>query len=232
MSSREEGLHIPSRRKIDTWVHKIRIGPDWKEYKIAISIVKQNNGEMSFEAFSRDWGYPHDAMSADINNLRRQVEQRIRAMDLGDGLEWSDYFKIEAEGNSNSYFGNPEESKSQHLKVSCERTRCARLPDGELYYLDGQNNPRKAISRTGQKNDMLRGKPIDAHESVSFIPATPENEAALQDILGKMRLLRVRLTELLAQEQIFESLQRISAGAQLLIEEKPSEKSRTTCKPR
>ena len=54
--------------------------------------------------------------------------------------------------------------------------------------------------------------PLDEHQAVAYIPATPENVAAMEDLLGRFRQLRVRLVELMAQEVIQQTLQNVDIG--------------------
>lgn len=208
-------LHISKRRKIDTWVHSVRnIGGQEKTFKVDITILGGVDG-IEFEASSRDWGYPNQIQHRDLNELKRLTEERLTSMDLGDDTEWSDYLEISSSGDSRSWSIDGSES-AQSLQIKVRRTRCAILSDGRMFRLSSSGNPVEATPKSGQGKGLF-GDLCDEHKSISWIPATQENIAAMEDVMSRLRELRIRLVDVLSQERISQSLLGLGVRALLLL---------------
>lgn len=207
-------LHISKRRKIDTWVHSVRnIGNQEKTFKVDVAIIDGADG-IEFNAFSQDWGHPKEIQHRDLNELKRLAEERLASMDIGDDVEWSDYLEISSSGDSRSWSIDGDDSV-QSLQIKVRRTRCAILSDGRMFHLSSSGNPVEATPKSGQSKGLFEDL-CDEHKSISWIPATQENIAAMKDVMGRLRELRIRLVDVLSQDRISQSLLGLDVGPLLL----------------
>jgi hypothetical protein len=162
-----------------------------------------------FRAKSPELAAPID--HSDINALRLAVEQAMAEQVVPKliSIEWEDWLKVTVKGHNRLLEGGQWSSAQSYaqLEIRVQTIKRGIHPaTGEVVTIasDGRITefPKPRNIETNEKDGVLLG---DIPET-SFIPATPENLRALDDIRDRLGMLRSRLAELLSQDSIQKSL--------------------------
>lgn len=157
----------------------------------------------------------------DISNLYTKVESALLALNMGTRIEWQDYLQIKVAGNGVNKTFITSEHNFQRLSVDVERVKYGLHPDTlEPYILDRQGYP----TRVHKAPQMFQGKVWD-HDGAqtSYIPDTPENVAAMDEVCARMNTLKDRLSEVLNQDNLQSTLEIIRNSRDFLALENKGE---------
>jgi len=157
--------------------------------------------------------------AVDINDLKEKLETVLSDKSLVMlGVQWEDWLCVEVKGAMNPRSGGISVTYS-HIK------RGIHPVSGKAVTIDSRNrfSPFPEACSTREKFDyMSNSGPIDSSiylgdpKEVSYIQATPENIAALEEITRRIRQLRMDLADVLSQELIRAKLPQVVSG-QFLI---------------
>ncbi|MBC8742022.1 hypothetical protein F6X40_36395 [Paraburkholderia sp. UCT31] len=205
---------VSTGKLVDEWTFvsplRSKGGPN---LTVQVSIKKTGAG-ITFTAHGKC--LPQDIESTDIEKLRVAVEHELRFQhDALTGLKWVDWLEVVVAG------GGMFRKDGAELKFSYSRIKRAQDPHTGAALTLNSNGlvapfplPKKA-GELDEGDTASEWKGLNRREQeyeYSYLPATPENLAALQSITDRMTELRARLSEFLRQDAIQASLKNLSNG--------------------
>lgn len=211
----------PSRkdgRLVDEWLFtaaKPGAGKDQNvEVKIKVNLVSED-GKLLFRAHIPDLGKIEDS---DIQKLRERVTEATERYSIEKmGSVWEDWLKVTVNDDSR---GSDPDRFTTGLTINVEPVKRGIDPKSGKPYIFSTNGfwsiPMHHESLLGDNGDgrfeaEMAGKiALSSNRTVGFVPATPENLAALHDLADKMGMLRDRLMNMLAHEEIQKTLESLS----------------------
>lgn len=222
--------------KIDVWTyespHSDRAYADKMTAEIRLEPLRRASraGEqgMIFSATSECW--KEEITSPNIDALFEKVQEAFRTFDLAQrGIVWEDWLEIVIQPES--LWNRNEDGHSAGLVLGYRTIKRGLDPRSRRPYTITHHGhvsdfPKPKTAGEKEKGDKGDGfhHGRDAEHQYAYLPATPENRAALDTIMRKLGELRTRLASILYQKVIGTEL--ILAAAQmegsgtLLIEEK------------
>lgn len=169
---------------------------------------------------------PQPMSGSDIEVLRQQVLEELRKqLMLRTALPWEQWLQVEV--RSEVEFG-PKVTAS--ARVSYTHIWRAIGPDGTVLTVHPTNNVvlplEPAIDEQDSRLSTLeiggrRFREDPNLKSRSYVPATPENIAAVEDIQRRLRELNSALGEVLKQSRADETLKSVGKGQKLISLEAP-----------
>lgn len=201
--------------KLTEWLFSIpAVDGNNKNISVEVRLVSDKDG-LRMRALTQD-NLLAPIEDADVSSLHAKVEAALLALNMGTRIEWQDYLQIEVSGNGVNEAFIDTEYNFQQLDVKIKRVKYGLHPDNhEPYILDRQGYPTKVKQN---KTFMFQGKPYDPDQGTqfSYIPATPENIAAMDDVCARMRVLKDRLSDVLSQDNVQLTLSDLAARLPLL----------------
>lgn len=201
-------------RKVLDWTFK---APDGNK-PVEVYLVHGDNG-MHFRA---DCPSLNESVTAvDINELEKNLEAVLADKSLVMlGVQWEDWLCVEVDGSTRNRCGG--------ISVSYHALKRGIHPvSGKVVTLNSRNMlaPFPEARSIHAKSGFDEPGPINAKDlyfgdakEVSYIPATPENIAAIEEIIRRIRQLRNDLAGVLSQESIQAKLPQVMSGQFLLGE--------------
>lgn len=216
---------VSTGKVIDEWHFDSPLnvrGREAPQLSVQVSLKSEGKG-ITFIAHGKC--LPKELVDTDIERLRKAVEAELRFQhDSMTGLEWHDWLEVQvrsplgcrriAEGNGLEVFATP-------IKRAIDPTT------GQALTLNANNlvSPFPLPKSPGEADadSMLHGMLVgrDVDSAYSYVPASPENVAALKNILQRIDELRGALSTFLSQEQVHDSLRKVVDEGRLLLNELP-----------
>lgn len=165
--------------------------------------------------------------SSDIEQLRQAVEAALREQAImRSGVQWENWLEVVVHRKERSY-GSPVASEELSIEYrTLLRGRHPEFPDKD-YTINFNRvavpfpKPKKAGEKSGSmvetgslKGFMGDGRADDAE--YAYIPDTPENRAALDQLITSLKLLGTRLSEFLGQDNITQAVSTLQSQLKLL----------------
>lgn len=191
-----------NKKKVFEWQFEIA-GED--PIPIEVYLQSEKDGSLYFRAHSR--ALDNDLLSQNIDDLHKRVEQALiaRAESLTN-MVWEDWLEIQIGGNDGRA-AKFEDWKSE-LQITVRTVKRGVSPKtGEVLELvepsigEVFTRPFPKPSKI-DKASLFRGEHFRNGTEISFVPDTPENRVVLSDVHSRLRELRSRLAELMSQESI------------------------------
>lgn len=168
-----------------------------------------------------------------LEGLKKQVGEAFRDMILAHTeVAWEDWFEvkirgarfrwIKGEGTADAVVRFDDEEGHAYLNVEYKRLKRARFPDGRDMVLDGNSLypfPKAKVAGTSRKFGS-RGYHQDDESQYAYIPATPGNLLAVQELMKKLGEVNARLVEVLNQQEIAQTVKLLTGSGQLRLEKK------------
>lgn len=213
-------VDMPSRRdgrKVMDWTFHPAGG---QAVPVTVSLMRGDGGGVYFHAASK--ALPEPLEHTDIEQLRARVEATlVEQASMLSGIQWEDWLEVKVTGSDDKFtLTRFERGFAGDLSIEVNRLKRGISPkSGEPVTIHrGHVIPfpeASALSAGGREIDGIR---LSSPEERSYIPATPENVAALKAILERLSLLRSNLASLLSQEQVASKLADIGAELPLLLQ--------------
>lgn len=191
--------------------------------KVKVSLIRNDEG-LAFRAKIPGLGtFEH----SDIQSLHRNLEDALIQHSAAElGAVWEDWLCITVARSSHLERGS---SLSSALSIAVKPVKRGVDPKTGLAYLLSDHGlwavpMDKEESRLGKSR--LGQLILDDDEEVSYVPATPENIAALADVRDRMVTLRERLMQAMSQGKVEQTLSQL--GESLLALNAPSQTSGAT----
>jgi hypothetical protein len=191
--------------------------PKPPKLKVEIAVIKEEKG-ITFEARGVEFNFV--ARDQNIELLRQKVEEELRFQhDLLTGAPWEDWLEIEVSGKTE------ERTQSLQANVQLKYTVLKRAVDprtGKAYYLHDSNHVAIKFPEPKAVGEMDEGDTVghftglnrrNVDSEYSYLPATPENIAALKDLQNRLEELRLRMSAFLNQGTVQKSLANLASGA-------------------
>lgn len=155
----------------------------------------------------------------DIERLRQAVDDELRFQhDSLTGLAWEDWLEVQV-----TFPYGSESSLSSAVWVKAEPIKRAIDPaTGTPLTLNFNNlvmafpTPKQAGVADPDNGGRFSTRERETNATYSYIPATPENVRALEDLVRRVVELRETLCAFMSQDRIPETLQRAVSSANLL----------------
>jgi hypothetical protein len=225
MRSEKHGrLHIDATRTsagkhIDTWFF-VSPFPRVDRLEVKVFIFKSQT-EVHFEAKGPQ--LPETLSDTDIQRLSTRVEDALRIQhDLIVGALWEDWLEVCVRGcHGDANFGIGRESG---LDITYKVIKRGVYPaNGKAYTLSGSGG---AVGFPKPKQANVADEDVQAlagfrfgdrelESEYSYLPATPANRAALDELMSKLEKLRLQLSGFLRQDVVVQSLSSCAATLQL-----------------
>lgn len=202
------------------------------EPKADISIKREDDGVI-FVADSPWFGDSkrrNEITDKTVSGLRRKVEAMFRDQILAHtSVKWEDWIEIKMNDRDISDDGN---KGAAYVHIEWEILKRAKFPDGRDMVLDhrslypfpqakpsGQDGPQYSKRKNGGHEWNHNTYSQDEDAQYAYIPATPENLAAMKTLLEKIGEVNDRLLAILNQEAIKRTVALLAGGA-LRLEKK------------
>lgn len=211
------GQQVRSGGKVvDEWKFRSPFkGKDAPKLSATISVDKSDRNRFTFVAHSDSLTAP--IVDTDINRLREKVDAALREQhDLLTGITWEDWLEVVVRGQRTD---QPQLATIEsQLVISYHRLKRGVCPKtGEAYVVNSNGiampfpAPKKAGERDPGDDDSqsLIGARLGARQrdyEYSYVPATPENIAGLENLISAMLQVRDRLAAFLRQDVVAQSL--------------------------
>lgn len=217
---------------VDEWkfVSPFREGGDAPKLSVQVSIYKVDGDRIEFRAHGAHLAEP--LTDTDIERLRHKVEEALRFQHhMLTQVTWEDWLEVRVSGfrkyrDTNSRYRNDE----SELRI--DYTWLKRGVDtrtGKAYVINS-NGIAVDFPKPKKANELDEGETIQAPGEIefrgmfkrdleaeySYIPATPENIAGLEDMLGRMQTLREKISDFLGQDKVLQSLADVNSQFPLL----------------
>lgn len=186
--------------------------------KVEIAVHKSGDEGITFEARSK--GLKQSLRNSDIEVLRQAVEEELRFHHhMLTEIPWEDWLEIKVSGELEG--GTQWKGATAGVKLEYFRLQRAVNPQTGGVYVVNKNNiavdfpkPKKAGERDPEDVDYMgmRIHNRDVNSEYSYLPATPENLAALNDLQNRIEELRLRMSAFLNQGTVQESLANVANG--------------------
>jgi hypothetical protein len=223
-SERHGRLHIDATRTsagkhIDTW-HFVSPFPKIAHLEVKVFIFKSGT-TVHFEAKGPQ--LVGSFTDTDIQRLATSVEDALRIQhDLITGAVWEDWLEVCVRGShEDARFGIGRESR---LDITYKVIKRGVYPANGTAYTLSSNGVAVEFPKPKQANvadenvQALNGFRFGDRElesEYSYLPATPENRAALDELMAKLESLRHQLSGFLRQDVVAQSLSGRAASLQL-----------------
>lgn len=226
MRSQKHGwLHIDNTRTsagkhIDTWFF-VSPFPSVKRLEVKVLIFKSQTDGVRFEAQGQQ--LPEIISDTDIQRLATRVEDALRIQhDLIVGAVWEDWLEVCVKGFHGAAERGTTGSKSS-LDIAYRIIKRGREPkSGRAYTLTSSGvaiefpGPKQANVPDGKDKPPaslanFRFGDRELESEYSYLPATPANLAALDELMDKLQSLRLQLSGFLRQDVVEKSLSRRAA---------------------
>lgn len=228
-------------RAIDTWSYHTP-DPNAPGGMTTIKVpVVMHSGPEGLHFVARMDGVRAPVTDANIQTLREKVEARLAELtEAATGVVWEDWLMV-------TVTAHDEERAQAHrlqsgLSIEVRPIKVGRWPgNGELYTMAMSGPyairlPQPKKSRGFVDRETLAGETgmrLETDEEVAYVPATPENLAALADLRDRLRVLRARLAEVLSAEAITNTLADLSNRLpQLAAPQSPAGTEQSESRPR
>lgn len=183
-----------------------KVGPS---YEVKVSINTDGAKKMYFEAHGICLA--KSIQDTDIERLRLAVEKELRFQyAMATGVQWEDWLEVAVTGNvsTHEYSG----TRNSNLVIKYNKLKRGVDPATGKVYTVNTNGVAVAfpepVVATGEKAKEIWED--DKTTEVSYIAATPENLAALEDLIARLGQLRTSLSQFLRQDKVQSSLDNIS----------------------
>lgn len=153
---------------------------------------------------------------SDLKILHSLTERALLdRVDVLSDIVWEDWYQVEVSGANSDFKDSPHSSLGANLKINVINIKRGIHPRTGLPVTIGQHgciaefpSPTTIDMAEPDQGDFYKGnyRAGRSRSERSYIPATPENTAALRDILGRMGELRSRLAEVLNHQEIQKTL--------------------------
>ena len=211
----------PSRRDgkmVDEWTFKAAKPAEKGNSGITVAVkvnLVSDEGRLFFRARIPELGAVEDS---DIQKLRERVEQVVHKFSVERlGNVWQDWLRVTVmdEGSSRGPgdFSSGLQVKVEPVKHGVDPTT------GKAYILSDHGMwamPMDSKHVMGEHGDgrfeaeRVNGISLSENKTVAFVPATPENLQALNDLSERMNALRDRLMDVLSHQQITQTLVKLN----------------------
>lgn len=189
---------------------------------VQIHVHKTGRGGITFVASGTCM--PVKFEETDIERLRVKVEDSLQFQhDMLTGVQWERWMEIEVVGRSKEKaYDNSSESE---LTIHCRPLKRGVHPQTGKAYVINTNGIAVPFPKPKKAGQLDESDPDDEWASLnarardaeySYLPETPENVAALQDLMNRMQTLRAKLSEFLSQDVVQASLTNLASNAPAL----------------
>lgn len=180
-------------------------------YTVKISLHVEG-GRAEFRAHGDGLNKNERLRHTDIEQLRLMVEEALTLQHRMDtGVTWEDWLEVEVKGQYEDRHGG---RFSSSLEITYRRLKRGVDPDTGIAYTINSNNiavpfPQAKTYRPAETDEerMFGETAVE----LSYIPATPENIAALENLMGRTQQLRDALSQFLSQENVKTALAEINS---------------------
>jgi hypothetical protein len=179
---------------------------------VQISIDKTKKDRIEFVAHADC--LPVQYRNTDIEQLRQAVEAALRFQhDMLTGVQWEEWLEVEVRGHiSESTYWKTRESDLRITYLPIKRGVEPKTGAPYVINANGIAVPFPKPKRAGEldegevEHEMRGMSGRDKEAEYSYLPATPENIAALDELMGRMQALHGKLAEFLRQDNVQQSL--------------------------
>lgn len=207
--------HARRARKMDVWEFRSPYS-DQKSidaaYRASVYIVSKyaaGGHTLHFRAESKH--FEDDIIDSDIQKLHEKVKRAFEKQDMKSRMVvWTDWIEVEIDHAAYNF----RDEHGDGLKIQYSFLKRGVHPETLQVFTINNNGivvafPEPKLAEVPDefaKDDEVRFHLRDQSKQFSYIPATPENVAALETLCGRLAELRGRLGELLSQDRVQDSL--------------------------
>lgn len=203
--------------KLTEWIFNIpSVGESKKPIAVEVRLLAEKDG-LRLRATCQD-KLIEPIEDSDIKRLHERVEAALEALGMGVKIEWLDYIQIQVHSGrddlTDALYGKTWNAR-ESVDVKAELVKYGIHPITQVpHILDRRGYPRMVV----YPMTTFQGRPWDTNQGWKFtyIPATPENMAAIEDICVRLGLLKARLVDVLSQDNVQATLQNITSALPLL----------------
>lgn len=150
---------------------------------------------------------PEAIEDSDIERLRQQVETALREQHARlTASSWHDWLEIEVHGREDT--NRRETERESTLSIKYRRLKRYDDPETGQAFVLNNNGYASSFPKPKKAGFDDEGKPAgdwdlgsrSVHAEYSYLPATPENIAALEDLMARLNALRTTLSTFLSQD--------------------------------
>lgn len=203
--------------KLTEWIFNIpSVGESKKPVVIEVRLLAEKDG-LRLRAICQD-KLIEPIEDSDIGRLHERVEAALETLGMGVKIEWLEYIQIQVRGGRDDLadaLRGKEWNACESVDIKANLVKYGIHPiTQEPYILDGRGYPRVAV----YPMTTFQGKSWDVNQGWKFtyILATPENMAAIEDVCARLGMLKTRLANLLSQGNVQATLQNIANELPLL----------------
>lgn len=207
-------------KKIFDWKFEIKAFD--KPLPVEVFLVMED-GVLQFRADCQQLTQP--VQDSNIEILRQRVQEILMAQAaLLSGVTWEDWFEVVVTGSDSQFSDSPHSAWGANLKIQVNQLKRGIHPETGKALTINTNGIVMAFPEVASMldgDDRMHGILFDHAKERSYIPATPENRRALNEILERMAALKNRLASLLSQDSIQQVLAAPDTHLPLLAKPKP-----------
>ncbi|WP_157641861.1 hypothetical protein [Burkholderia ubonensis] len=217
---RVANTRVSTGKVVDEWVF---VSPlevrGRKAPKLAVTVSMKSEGRTGITFIAHGDCLPRSIVDTDIERLRKAVEDELRFQhDKASGLQWEDWLEVQVR----EPVGSRGRTTEKGIEVLVMPIKRAIDPEtGKALTLNLNNlvtafpEPKRAGEADPEAEageglgSFIQGRTRES--SFSYVPATAENVAALENIFRRIDELRQALSTFLSQEQVEHSLLKLVA---------------------
>ena len=203
-------------KKVFDWQFRLRDATK-TSIPIEVHLITDDNGAPTFKASSENMP---PIINSDIKILHQLVDRYFKShVDAISDIKWEGWLEIVVKGSDSSFEDSKYSAFGSSLHIQVNKIQRGQHPETGEWVTVNRNGvimkfPEPKIMRAEKFADNWLRDPPEEH---AYLPDTPENMMALEEIMRRMKVLRESLASFLNQDAVENNLVELERKLPLLL---------------